>query len=400
MATHLRHFPVALLRLAVVAACCWGILCSWRLARADYLFLQDTEASIRRAISITPDASNYYMRLAEFEPGHAVNLLSTTVRLNPYNAQAHIELGLEREDQGDLYRAERSFLRAYSVDRTYLPRWSLANYYFRRGNMEAFWRWAHLAAEMPSDSVQPLFELCWRTSPNASEITQRISNDNPKLLRQYLDFLISKNQGTAAAKIAIRLIETGDPVTDVPRLLSAINQLIADKNGDSAGEIWTRLIAKHWVIADSGSPNNPKFIREPLPVRFDWTLSSNPNVQSVPGPSGLETEFSGLEADQCSIAEQSVVLAPGNYEMEFAYRTRGIAPATGLEWQIAAANATKPLAQSSDLSSSVMTHAKMEFSIPRGMSLADLRLIYQRALGTPPISGSLVMSSVQIRALP
>lgn len=400
MASRFRHFPVALLRLAVVAACCWGIWCSWRLASADYFFRQDTETSIRRAISTTPDASTYYMRLAEFEPERALDLLLTTVRLDPYNAQADIELGLQYEDQGDLSRAEQFFLRAFSVDHTYLPRWSLANYYFRRGNMGDFWTWARRAAEMPPDNTEPLFELCWRVSPNAREITRRISNDNPTLLRQYLDFLASKNQGASTAEIAIRLIQEGDPATDVPQIFSAINQLIADKNGDSAKEIWSTLIAKHWVIADSGSPNNPKYTREPLPVRFDWTLSSNSNVQSVPGPSGLETEFSGLEPDQCSIAEQSIVLAPGNYEMDYTYRTQGIAPATGLQWQIAAANAIKPLAKSSDLSSDALTHAKMIFSVPRGMSLADLRLIYQRALGTTPISGSLVISSVQIHALP
>ena len=220
------------------------------------------------------------------------------------------------------------------------------------------------------------------------------------LLRQYLDFLVSKSQGASAAEIAIRLIEEGDPATDVPRILSAINQLVADQDGVSAKEIWATLIAKHWVIADSGSPNNPKFTREPLPVRFDWTLSSNSNVQSVPGPSGLETEFSGLEPDQCSIAEQSVALVPGNYEMDFTYRTQGIAPATGLQWQIAGANATKLLAKSSDLSSDALTHAKMMFSVPRGISLADLRLMYQRVVGTPPISGYVVVSSVQIHAVP
>jgi tetratricopeptide (TPR) repeat protein len=400
MTSHHQQIQSAALRLLVIACCCWAIWCSWRLARADYLFRQDTEASIHQAIATTPDAWAYYMRLAEFEPTHAQELLNTAVRLNPYDAQADIELGLQYEVQGEFGRAKESFLRAFAVNRTYLPRWSLASYYFRRGNTGAFWNWARRAAEMPSDSTGPLFELCWRVSPDANEITRRIVNNNPKLLRQYLDFLLSKQQASAAAEIAIRIIQHGDRTTDVSRMFSAINQLVADKAGDPAKAIWTALIASHWVVADGGAPNNPNFARDPLPVSFDWTLPSSPGVQSVPGPSGLETEFSGLEPDQCVIAEQAVVLAPGNYEMDYSYRTQGIAPKTGLQWQVVTADSQEPLAESSDLSSENLTWEKMMFSFPRGSSLADLRFSYQRTLGTTPISGSLVISSVHIRSVP
>lgn len=399
MVSRLQLFPAAALRLMIIAACCWGIWCSWQLARADYLFRQDTDTSIRRAISTTPDAWAYYMRLAEFDPANAEQLLTVSVSLNPYNAQAQIELGLRDEAQGAFGKAEQHFQSAFAVDHTYLPRWSLAGFYFRRGEMPAFWTWARSAAEMPSDNTQSLFELCWRVLPDADEITRRILNNNPKLLRQYLDFLLSKDQASPAAGIATRLIQYGDFNTDVSRMFSAINQLIADKDGNQAKAIWTTLIGKHWVIADSVLPNNPNFAREPLPVPFDWALPPTSGIQSVPGPSGLETEFSGLEPEQCEIAEQAVVLAPGNYEMDYSYRTQGIAPGSGLQWQIESAGSSNPLAESADLSSETMTHAKMLFSIPPAASLVHLRLIYRRTLGTPPISGLLVISSVQIHPL-
>jgi tetratricopeptide (TPR) repeat protein len=397
MASTFQHFPTAVLRFAVVSACCWGILCSWRLSRADYLYRQDTEQSIRQAISTTPDAWKYYMRLAELEPAHAQELLTTSVHLNPYNSQADVELGLQYEAQEKYARAERWFLRAFAVDRTYMPRWSLASFYFRRGDTAAFWTWAHRAAEMPSDSVEPLFDLCWRISPDANEITRRVLNKNPKLLRQYLDFLLSKNQRSPAADIAIMVIERGDLNSDLSRMFSAINQLIEDDDGYQAKKIWTALSERHWVVADSGFPNNPDFAREPLPVRFDWGFPSTSGVQPVVGPSGLETEFSGLEPEKCTIAEQAMVLGPGNYEMEYTYRTEGIGPNTGLRWQVAAVGAGNTLAESSDLSSETLTGAKMTFSIPQGASLAELRLTYHRALGTVPISGSVVISSVRIQ---
>src|ERR1039458_8265426 len=42
------------LRIFVAAACCYGIWCSLALARADYLFKKDTEASVRSAIRLVP----------------------------------------------------------------------------------------------------------------------------------------------------------------------------------------------------------------------------------------------------------------------------------------------------------------------------------------------------------
>ena len=390
-----RSLGVAL-RLAIAAGCCAAIWQSWKLAHADYLFRQDNVTSIRQAISLVPDAWPYYMRLAQFEPAHAEMLLTTAERLNRYNAEADIELGLQYESQGDLAKAEQWLLQASTVDHTYLPRWTLANFYLRRGNMPAFWVWARKAAAMPSDHTEALFALCWRVTPDPNAITRKIVDNNPKLLRQYLAFLLGKDQLPAAAEIATRLIRFGDPNEDTHRMFSAIDQLVAAGDGTAANSVWTTLIAKHWVVADPAFPNNPNFARMPLPVSFDWRIPSNPGYRSVPGPLGLETEFSGLEPEACTLAEQAVVLHPGNYILEYSYRTEGIHPGTGLHWEISAPGAKSPLAESPDLSSETRSRARFSFSVPPGVSVVHLRLLYRRALGTPLISGTLLLSSVQI----
>ena len=183
-------------------------------------------------------------------------------------------------------------------------------------------------------------------------------------------------------------------------MFSIIDRLVAAGDGDAARNLWTALIAKRWVVADTVLPNNPKFAREPLPVSFDWEIPSTSGCLTVPGPLGLETEFSGLESDYCTIAEQAIVLNPGNYVLEYSYRTDGIAPGTGLQWEITSPGSQTALAESPDLSSEIRAREKVAFSIPPGVSVAHLRLIYQRALGTTPISGSLEISSVRIHAVP
>ena len=388
------------LRLAIAGACGLGIWSSWQFASADYSFQLDTAESVRSAMRLVPDSWEYPVRLAELDRAHARELLETALRMNRYNAQADIELGLQYEAAGDFDRAENQLLAAYDVDHTYLPRWSLANYYFRRDNMPAFWAWARKAAEMPADDIGPLFELCWRVLPDAEKISAAILNGKPELLRQYLDFLIAKNQLKMVAEIAPRLVDAGDQEADRPLLFSIVNRFVAANDEDSANALWHLMIERRWVVADATVPNNSEFRRDPLPVSFDWTLPEYSGLHSWPGPSGLEVEFTGSQPEDCTIAEQTVALAPGNYTMAYSYHTSDIPPGTGIRWRIVDPNSNTVLADSPDLSSDVLNHAAISLSVPPGASLLRLRLEYHRALGTPRISGMLVVLSTQIQAVP
>ena len=58
------------------------------------------------------------------------------------DANAWIGMGLEEELSGNFQAAERYLLHAAAISREYVPRWTLANYYFRRENATRFWPWA------------------------------------------------------------------------------------------------------------------------------------------------------------------------------------------------------------------------------------------------------------------
>lgn len=395
-----ERLPKIVLRILIAGFCLFGIWSSWKLARADYLFRQDTPVSIRSAILLAPDASAYYMRLAQLDEGNARNLLETALRLNQYNAQADIELGLRYEADGDPAKAEKLLLHAFSIDHTYVPRWSLANFYLRQGNMSGFWTWARGAAEMPSDDIGGLFQLCWRVSPDPVVIAQNILNNNPQVLRQYLVFLVGKDQPQAVAGIASRLLSNSSPATDRPLLFSVVNWLVAGGDSTAASAVWNQMVQQKWAFADKTMPNNASFTREPQPVSFDWSLPSYPGLHSWPGPNGLETEFTGEEPESCTIAEQALVLTPGNYTMEYSYRTTDIPPDTGIHWQILDAKSGAVLAESPTLSSRALQQETLSFSVGPQSSLLRLRLAYQRTLGTVRISGTLVIPSTRIITRP
>ena len=387
------------LRVMIAGTFCLGIWSCWRFARADYLFQKDTEESIQSAIHLEPDGWEYYMRLAQFDRSDASGLLETSLRLYPYDAQADIELALKYEAKDDFADAEKLLLDAYAVDNSWPPRWALANYYFRRDDLPKFWVWARSAAEMPSDDIGSLFALCWRVSPDPERISAAILNEKPEMIRQYIGFLLAKDQLQAVASVAPHLVNFGDPETDRPLVFSVVNRLVTSNDGNSANALWHQLIRQHWVEADNTLPNNAGFARKPLPVSFDWSIPVYPGLRSLSGPLGLETEFTGTQPEDCYVAEQAVALTPGNYSMNYVYQTSEIAAGTGLEWQIIDVKSNTILARSPDLSSDELKNSAMGFSISPGSSVVLLRLAYRRVLGTPRISGTLTVRSVLIQAL-
>src|SRR5262249_8208626 len=95
------------------------VICGWR--------------SARLALGANPDSPAYNFRNSE---------LARALALNPRYTAAWIARGLAEETAGDRRGAEASLLRASQVDRTYLPRWTLANFYLRSGDLAQFWVWA------------------------------------------------------------------------------------------------------------------------------------------------------------------------------------------------------------------------------------------------------------------
>jgi len=150
---------------------------------------------------------------------HAANLtrlesspddLRAAVSLNPRLASAWIQLGLDAESEGNLPEAETYLLRAASVDRLYVPAWTLANYYFRRGDAAKFWPWARRAADLTYDDYHPLLRLADALETSPPRVATRLGGGAP-LLRAYLDILINAHRLDSAREVASLLAARQDP---------------------------------------------------------------------------------------------------------------------------------------------------------------------------------------------
>lgn len=180
---------------AFIAMLC-GYACYWsaRWAIADYAI----RSSVQRALRLAPGNPDYYVRLAQVEPALALSALERAAVLNPLNSSVWIELAGAAEAHNDFRAAESSLLRAVKLDKTFAPRWLLAEYYSRRHDQAHFWPAVRAALATSYDDVTPLFDLCWELAPEPRVIQDRALPDRPDVWRQYFDFLLSKNRLDAA----------------------------------------------------------------------------------------------------------------------------------------------------------------------------------------------------------
>jgi hypothetical protein len=121
-------------------------------------------------------------------------------------------LGLNAEADGELTEAETDLLQAARVDHLYRPAWTLANFYFRRGDLAKFWPWARRATAL-TDEYHPLLRLADDLGMPAQDVAVRLGGGAP-LLRTYLDVLIGANRLDSAGEIARLLAAHRDPADD------------------------------------------------------------------------------------------------------------------------------------------------------------------------------------------
>jgi len=304
-----------------------------RLALAEYAWRWGPKPGAEWPMTI--GNSSYFKDWAERQPALALGALREALRLNPRDSTAWMALGLAAERNGDMEQAADSFFAAEQCDRQYLPVWTSANFFFRRGNDLQFWHAATRAAAMSYDDPAPLIELADHRQPGAIAALERLG-ESPHLERGYLRFLIGRSRWQEAAEVAARLSLHGDiPGNDGELLLNFTDRLIEANQGEAALAAWNRL--QKFPAPDRairGKLVNRNFQRRPSGHGFDWRVTEPPRGWVHWAPSRLAFRLAEMTPDACILLEQPVVLDSGRYRLRFAYRTEGLAEKSGLRWTL------------------------------------------------------------------
>ena len=354
------------------------------LARADYYFRAD---KVQRATEIAPRNTEYLATRAlqlDYDGGDSHALLEKIAELNPYSSTPRIRLGLAAEVSGDSASAEHWLLEAAKVDHQFEPRWTLANFYFRTGNEDEFWKWMRAALEASYGDRTPAYDLCWRVSNDADEILMRGIPDRHDVIASYLVYLVQKKP-TKSSNVARRLAAFHD-AADLPLLLGACDQLIADRDG-AAVDVW--ILTGHPMPAGIF---NGDFATEPLNHGFDWRPIESPGVTHINlnAPAAHRIVLSGQQAESVSLLQQMLSLRAGKqYRLQWESRTVGIKSPTGLAWRVAGRD--MPLLPSEDWRAG-------ESTIVARDAFTDLELVYQRPVGESRSEGNVELRHIRLVA--
>ncbi|MGA3224286.1 MAG: hypothetical protein ABSC65_11040 [Acidobacteriaceae bacterium] len=388
---------------ALMAGIAWNLL----FAIADLSARRNQPDGIRLAMRLMPGNGAYPAQLADqiyaIDPAAAKTLLQRAVRLNRYDASSWIQLGLLCEAADDLPQAEEALSRAADADATFLPSWSLANFYFRHQNADRFWYWAQKAAQMTPDDATPLFRLAWYVSPNAPEIESRLQLKRPGLEAQFVNFLMSQGDPDAVTSAASHLL-AGNSKDGTETLLEACDWLIAQKRPELALSLWNDLASRiSYAPARVSSPvTNGSFSKAPISHGFDWHLIPVEGVSSFlnVNPNVLGFEFSGDEPDSFTLMNQTApVQAQKAYVLTVDYATSGIAPGSGIAWLVTDARTGAVLARTASLSADQGGgNTSVCFTAPDGAAFVNLSLLYQRQPGTVRVEGKLGLKGVRLSA--
>lgn len=353
---------------------------SIHLAMADAQFQLRTPESVARAIEIEPRNTDYLALRAlqlEYDGADPTAVLERTATLSPMSSAPRMRLGLAAEIRGDLSAAEKWLLEAAGIDRQFEPRWTLANYYFRQGNADAFFKWIRDALEVSYGDRRPAFDLCWRIAEAPAVLAQAIPNRR-EVLAPYVSYLLDAHQG-AVAPAAMKLVQFRDPA-DRELLLGASDTIIAAGDAASARALWNSL-----GYAPPSGIFNGEFTQRPVNHGFDWRISQATGVAHIqveqPRPAWRIT-LDGREPESIALLTQIVILEPhALYRLRWDVRTSGLAEPSGLEWRIG------------DLRAPVAS-ASADFRA--ASSTMPLVLFYQRPLGQARAEGSLEIRGVTI----
>src|SRR5260370_21352599 len=177
--------------LVVISSCALAIFLSYfgvRNAAATYYLNLDTRAGYERAVALeTANTRNWFLLrrsyLYDFEqpdPALAVQSLRKAVALDPYSAEALLDLAAAYDGQGDTADARQAFLAAQrvyplSADVT----WSYGNFLLRQGEQDAAFRAIPKAVELEPKRAAEAFSRALRVQPDANVLLDKAVPPSP-----------------------------------------------------------------------------------------------------------------------------------------------------------------------------------------------------------------------------
>lgn len=403
--------PVAgrILIFVLLAAAVFSVQTSVRRALGAYWVSWASTPALEKAIRV--DSENpVALRRSAFlaaqrsgDPADAEPALRQAVALAPLDLTPRLELTATLQASGKDEEAEAALLEAAELDQGYRPRWSLTNYYLRKGETEKFWQSARETLLAYPESAAMVLGLCWRAFGDSTLILDRAVPDEPEVQRRYFEYLLQQERLEALIELWPKLAPALE-ARDVPMASLFLDRLVLAQEVDAAVDVWNHLCSNEFLdYTPLSYPEGPYLTNGDFTARisgvgFDWKAPPVQGVSRVQRPTdfgtrALEVRLSGAQNDDALLLSQVVPVPPGSYLFRYEYATQRLPRLTGLFWVVRDSETERVLAQSPyvDAAEDYWNTLSFLFDAPEDVDFVRLEFRYSRAENTERHRGRYVM---------
>jgi tetratricopeptide (TPR) repeat protein len=312
----------------------------------DYFSRKLDLASLQMAARLEPGNADYQYRLGhyflqtQYEPQTAAQFLKSSTALNPYHANYWLELSRTYQRLNDSDRQKDALQRAIAADpSTPEVAWEAANFYWTLGETDKALR--EFRVVLANDPYLPpaALDRCWRIKPDVDALLQGVIPRNADVYASFLDFLISRNEPAAAAKVWTQMVQLQHPV-ETRHVFDYVRYLIDRQEVAQAHQAWQQAAGLADLSAYQSSPENlvvnGDFSLPVLNGGFDWLYEKSSDValaldstESHSGHRSLSIAFDSRGIEDVGVRQFIPVEPNTKYEFSAYFTSQGLQGAGG-----------------------------------------------------------------------
>lgn len=303
-------------------------------------------ASLQRATRWQPGNADYHDRLGRYfflierSPEAAAESYRTAVALNPFDAHYWFDLAAAYQWLGNTGQQGAALEHALAADSSTPDlAWEAANFYLVQGESEKALHEFRVVMENEASMIPPALALCWRIKPDIDILLRDAVPPTPMAYANLLDFLVSKKETPAAARVWTQLVQLQKPVTHALAFLY-IRYLVSQHDVDQARLVWQQCATLCGLAAYQPSPENliinSDFSLNVLNGGFDWQYHQSKEValaldptQAHNGHRSLLITFDARTADDAGIGQLIPVKPSTTYDFSAFFKADDIQGAGG-----------------------------------------------------------------------
>ena len=313
---------------------------------ANYFSRKLDLASLQMAARLDPGNADYQSRLGRYflqtqqEPEAAAQFFTSATVLNPHNAAYWLELSRIYRRLANRDRQQDALQHAIAADpSTPDVAWDAANFYWALGETDRALQEFRVVLENDPYLPAAALERCWRIKPDAGFLLRDVVPRNPEVYSSFLDFLVSRNESAAAARVWVQMAQLQQTVE--PRhVFDYVRYLIDQREVEQAQEVWQQAASLGDLSGYQPSPENlvvnGDFSLPVLNGGFDWLYEKLPDVslaldptESHSGHRSLSIVFDSRGIEDAGIRQFIPVEPNTKYEFSAYFKSEGLEGAGG-----------------------------------------------------------------------